>query len=225
MPRTPAEKERLEKKQRLERTLIPVVCVIALAVFVILSAVFAKKERSASEGTAAAGTAAPSEAPFAAVMDKLYAEFHGERSDTDDSSTLACKSPIDGEGMSVTVYEKGGRICMRVVRSIPAGTAGAPAPAYTESIFIVDQMDSPSAASAAPAPIPDSSPVAEELVRLLGILAPTSDEGDLLETLKTKLDLLFSGGSKKASVLCGAYVIKLSYSESDSLMTVECEHS
>ena len=219
MPRTPGEKEKVEKRIRIEKAVIPIVCVIAVSAFILISAVLGKNRVKDTSAPQTTETPAPTVSPCSELIESLYKRFNGEINEGTDSASLFFKSPTDGADVTVIAYLSSGETCLRIVRNADAGRyAVITTPDVTESIFIVDRTEQPEAEISY-----DCSALAGELSDIISALTLDGDSAELRKSLDEKLVMLLSGGAKKASVICGARMIELEYNASDGILKVTVE--
>ena len=227
MPRTPAEKEKAEKRRRLERVMIPVAAVLIIAVYIVLSAVFGK---TSFNGKAADETPAPTEEPSLTAARRIAREFSGSLTEGEGGASVAFSSAVDGNDVAVSSYMNDGAVCLQLARRIPIKSGdtptAAPTPAATQSIFVVDQTERPedtAAPDATEKPI-DAKPYAEEIWQCLSCILPeTQNKAGAVSNIEDALKLLLSGDEKKAAAVLGIYVAEFSYSSSDGILRVKCE--
>ena len=226
MPRTPAEKEKAEKRRRLERILIPAAAVLVIAVYIIISAVFGKNLSSGKSEP----TPAPTEDPCYTVIRRIADELNGTYTEGDGTASASVTSAVDGKDVAVSAYSKNGVVCMQLARNLAVkqetAVTPAPTPEATESLFVIDRTAAPSetAAPATEPPLPDLTPYAEEVWSLLSRIFPDGQDGKTAKAnIEDALKLLVSGEEKKVSVVIGIYVAEFSYSTSDELLKLKCE--
>ena len=217
MPRTPGEKEKTEKRIRTERILIPVLCVLAVSAFIIISAILGKDRVKESS------SALPTEEPLATVspcreiIDLAAESFRGDIKESGDSVTLTFKSSLDGGDVAVSSYMSNGEVCLRIVRSADPGSFKVIIePDVTQSIFVVDQTE-----SAGETVSYQCRELSEELAALVSKLDPGMDTDELAVKLDPKLAQLMSGEQKKASIILGGRMIELEFSEADRILKVK----
>lgn len=212
--RTQAEKARIEKRIRIERTVIPVVCVIAVAVFVVLCAVFGKKHAPDE------AEALPSQAPFETVIAALQKELGGEITGGDGMASLSYKSSADDRYAAVSAYMKSGVLCLSVTHPFESAKV-KPTPEPTEDIF---GFTSPTAtAKATDAPDTYVLALTEELVKCFSKVHLPLYDDNVSERIFEALSTLRRGEVKKTNVIFGVYMLKFNYSDDDGLLYAVCE--
>lgn len=198
---------------RFEKTVIPALCVAAVAAFIILCAVFGKKNLTGQYG--GNPTPAPTEDPCYEAIHALAAELGGEYTDGKDLSSLSYKSKADDTFATVTAYCKSGVLCMQIVRTLEPDES----PQQTEDMFEGSTFSTQE-------PDNDSSQkldmIAEELLLCLSHAAAPSDRDDALAKIRGALDILLAGSSK-TSFVYGIRLAEFKYSKTDKLLTVVLE--
>lgn len=226
MSRTPAEKEKAEKRRRLERILIPAAAVLVIAVYIVVSAVFGKSLGSGK----AEPTPEPTEDPCFTVIRRITDELHGTYTAGEGTASASVRSSVDGRDVAISAYSKNGVVCMQLARNLEVrrdtDVTPEPTPEATESLFVIDRTAAPSqtAALETEPPLPDIAPYAEEIWSFLSYIFPEGqDRETAVGNIKDALNLLVSGKEKKVSVVIGIYVAEFSYSSSDELLRIKCE--
>lgn len=195
--------------------MIPLVCVLAVAAFILLSAILGKKSGEKIEPEA---TPAPTEDPIVPTVEALKADLGGEFISTGSFSVLSYTSKVDGSYGTVTVYGKNEVLSIRITRSLYAE------PEPTEDPFS-DMFE------VVPTPIPsekadsssDTKAVAGEICAVLEHAYPAPDKDQALRETSAALDRLLVDGAKKTSIVYGIYVVEFAYSAVDCIVTVTCE--
>lgn len=226
MPRTPAEKERIEKRIRLEKTIIPILCVFALALFIILSAVFGKRSISPSDQSDIEPTPAATQDPVLAAIEGLHGKLGGSISSAQDSSALSFVSPAGSKPSVITVYNKAERLCMRLTEEVGVEFASAaPEVQDTESLFVIDNTEKPDKTASQTPKVSSDYVVSmtEEICGYLSFINEDAYDTGFTSTFSSKLEQLFSGNTKKASLIFGLYLVELEYSSSDGILHMRCE--
>lgn len=213
--RSPGEAAKIRKKMKLEKLLLPILSVFVVAVFIILCSLLGKTEK----GSEPSATIEPSPAPYADLIHGLAAKLGGEFTDGDKLSTLSFKSSKDGEYAAVTSYMKSGIVCMSITR--PLHTDDAEPEPTEEDIFGDNDPDTTTAPS--DTAMSANANIAEELFSCISMLPSHSESNDLTDSITKALDSFTNGSAKKANILYGIYMIKLSYSQDDELLSVVCE--
>lgn len=202
---------------RIEKAVLPIVCVLGIAAFIIVSALLGKH----GNNTEPQATPEPTEDPLHAAALSINADMGGRLAESDDSYIISYQSAFDGEFGTVTAYRKQGMPCIRVIR--PFETA---APEENEDPFagMFDVPGEPTEKAGEGAVEADeyAKAIAEELEPMLKKVYQPDSSDDVSSKLVSALTLLRTGEEKKANVLFGIYVVKLEYSDSDCLLTVTC---
>lgn len=215
--RTAGEKAKIEKRIRLERTLLPVVCVLGIAAFILISALLGKTSTQSAEPEL---TPAPTEDPALTAIDAVMGSFSGDMKSGGDAYMLSYRSPYDGEFGTVSTYDKQGMLCMKIVRPFFEAE-----PEPTEDPF--SQMFEPTpvptqGAGETEAPNESIIGISDELCSLLSFVYKPSPSDDVSGKLTSALVSIWMGEQTKASIIYGVYLLKLEYDSSDRILTVTC---
>lgn len=212
--RTKGERSSIEKKQRIERTVIPLVCAVAVAVFILLGAVLGKKPAKIEPEA----TPAPTEDPIVPTADKLAELLGGSVVSTATFSVVSYQSRADGAYGTVTVYPKSELVCLRTVRSVYRAPEVTPDP-YEDMFESTVKTEEPEA-------VGDPTDIQTAAAELLSILecayGPSANEG-AGESIASAISRLIADGAKKSSCVYGIYLLEFEYSPSDALLTLTCE--
>ena len=200
---------------RIEKTILPIVCVLGIAAFIILSSIIGKN-RSTVEPEA---TPEPTQDPVHAAIIAVQDEMGGTLAEGTDSSILSYQSRVDGEFGTVTVFSKQGMLCMRIVRPFEAVIKET-----TEDPF-EDMFETGTDPTEAAGESPDDAfltGVAEEIGFMLFRISQPENSADFTAKLLSALRSIRTGEEKKANILFGVYMVKLEFADSDRLLTVTC---
>lgn len=205
--RTAAEKEKIEKRMRAERIIVPIVCAAAIAAFIILCAVFGKDKASGVSANASE-TPAPTEEPCFELIKRMAGSFNAEVIEGERSASLSFKSEVDNNFVTVKSYDKDGVVCLQIARKLEFIKS-------FDGLFVEpDEVDRSAQRR---------EEYAEELCSLLVFLNGSDTEPDLKNDIMTALASFQEGKASKASVVMGVYVVTMSYSKTDGMMKVVCE--
>lgn len=211
--RSKGEIAKIERRMRIERTVLPVLCVLGVAVFVVLCAVFGKKRGGEEEEIA------PTPAPYSYAILSLRDSLGGDITNGDKFTSLTYKSNSDGRYASVNAYLKSGVLCMSVTHPFEVKKA-EPTAEPTEDIF---------GGSVSTSSVPTEEPedryltmLADELTLCFSKVYVPSGDDDASERIGAAL-ISLKDGAKKANVIYGIYMLKFERLESDGLLTVTCE--
>ena len=211
--RNSGEKAKIEKRLRLERTVIPVVCVLAVAAFIVLCAVFGKNGLTAGDAPAA-----PTEDPCVAAIHGLAEKLGGEYTDGKDMSSLSFKSAADGTYATVSAYCRSGVLCMQIVRTL----ALPEEPEATEDMFENTDISTPDP-SRTDEMTAMLEAIADEILLCLEQVETPPDAEDAGSKVLAALGQIADGGASKASFVYGIRLAEFKYSKTDKLLTVICE--
>lgn len=209
--RTKGEREAAEKKRRIERTVIPIICALAIAVFIVLSALFGKaRDRIEPEPTPA-----PTEDPIIPTAENLKELLDGKAVTASGFSVVSYQSETDGAYGTVTVYPKNELVCLRVTRSLYLESEPTPDP-YADMFENPVKTEGPEVTGDAS----EAEVVCDELIRILTCAYGQGPEaGDsIVSAVRRLLD-----GAKKTSAVYGIYLLEFEYSEADCILTLTCE--
>ena len=227
MPRNTGEKEKIEKRMRIERTVIPFISVTAIAVFIIIGATVGRKHDSKDVDLDLLNTPAPTEDPCFPLIRNMSLKLDGTYTEADGFSTLCLKSRADNADTIITSYTKSGIVCMQIIRSMGAGTAAfdEPSPTPTEALFYVDRIAAPTPTQYDPVSdiLSNIGSIATELQEYLSFLYEPAESSETIKMLRRSLNTLVSGEAKKTSFVYGIYLVELSYSKNDYMLKIVCE--
>ena len=200
---------------RIERTVLPVLCVLGVAVFVVLCAVFGKKQKGNED------SAEPTYPPCEAVIVSLHNELGGEMTNGDGLSSLSYRSAADGKYATVTAYMRSGVLCLSVTRPFES-VKPVSTPEPTEDIF--GGIGAPSETAAVSEETDEYvKALFDELIKCFSKLYVPLYDDNAAERIEEALRSMRRGDAKKANVLFGIYMLKLSFSEDDGLLFAVCE--
>lgn len=193
---------------------MPIVCVIGIAVFVVLCAVFGRNKGAEPE------EASPTEAPFFEVVEALQKKFGGDITRGDNFSSLSYRSESDGKFATANAYLKSGVICMSLTHpfeSVKVKTTPEP----TEDIF----GNTPKPTEQVNTGKKDEyvEKLSDELLYCFTRLYMPPADDDAYGRIGDALTSLRSSEVKKVNVIFGIYLLKFSFSDDDGLLTVTCE--
>ena len=209
--RTKGEREAAEKKRRIERTVIPIVCALAVAVFIVLSALFGKtRDRIEPEPTPA-----PTEDPMIPTAERLKELLKGSLVSTTGFSVISYQSEEDGAFGTVTVYPKSEIVCLRITRSLYLEPAPTQDP-YADMFETPGKTEVPKV-TGEPS---DAEIIKDELVKILTCAYGQGPEAG--ESIASSVQRLLDGAKKAGAVYC-IYLLEFEYSEADCILTVTCE--
>ena len=223
MPRTAAEKAKIEKRVRIEKTLIPIICVLGLAVFIVMSALMGKNAVQSSE---LSGTPSPTEDPCYPLIRSMAKDLDGTVTEGDGFAAVSYPCSLDGKDVVVSAYTKKGVLCMQLTGCFPLShkEEETAAPSQTQSMFVIDNTPAPSQTTAATAaPSFDDADYDKEILKCLSYLSEPKDRESSLKQIKSALNVLASGKAKKSSCIYGIYLVEFSWSEADSILKMICE--
>ncbi|MCR5808376.1 MAG: hypothetical protein K6G56_02315 [Clostridiales bacterium] len=217
--RTKAEKSRIEKRMRAERTVIPIVCVLAVAAFIVIAAVFGKTGSGTLAKTTPEPTAEPTEYPFITIVGRMAEELEGEKVIGEDYADFSFRSPVDGSSVTAHVYLKSGLACIKTVRTLEKKSDEAVDPDDPFGDVYADESEKPGESDDL------ENDIASELVRIVSFVYSPADGEKALHDVKDALVKIRAGELQKTDIVFGAYIMSFDYSEADKLLTVICEPS
>lgn len=215
--RSKAEKQRIEKRIRIEKTVVPIVSVVGIAVFIVICALLGK---SGALVKTTGETPSPTTDPCAEAAAKLKTVLGGSVTTGDGFSSLSYKCAPDQTDATVNYYLKNGVLCMKMVRKLPSVLTD-PTPAPTEDIF----EDTSSLGTESPDDGSDKAveTVSGEIVSALQLVSEQGENPNTASGVFDALKLIIDGTASKASLIYGIYIVELKYSKADKILTVVCE--
>lgn len=215
--RSKAEKKRIEKRIRIEKTLVPIVSVVGIALFIVVCALLGK---NGVIGGKANETPAPTADPCFTAANALKDAIGGSVTQGDGFSSLAYESSPDGSDATVNYYMKNGVLCTKLVRKLPSVLTD-PTPAPTEDMF----ETVPGNATEAPSTEADDALIstAAEILKALSLVDPGGESSLSEEDIASALKTLADGTATKTSLIFGIYVVEFKYTKADRILTVVCE--
>lgn len=215
--RNNAEKARIEKKIKKERIIMIALILLAASVFVAVSIIVNKNGSYRIEPQE---TPEPSEDPSYIAALGLKELFGGEISVGEKYSVLSFISGVDGAETAVRTYLDSGLVCVKITRKLETESKGGDGGNMFSGIGLDIGDDYPAEDGERGKAF---IPAARELADCLASVYPDHDRQGLEEEIvraivKTALD-----GAKEASFIFSGNIVKLSYSASDSLLTLICE--
>lgn len=217
--RTAGEKARIEKRIRLEKTILPVVCVLGIAAFILISALLGKTGSEANDPMPEF-TPAPTEDPAFTVIKAVSAKTGASYTSGTEAYTLSYKSPADGEFGTVTTFDKQGMLCMRIRRPFAQKDAEA-----SEDPF--SQMFEPTPMPTAGAGKTEDNEaelisVANEICGFLSYVYEPESSDDVSGKIVSALKNIRSGEETKANIIYGVYLLSIEYMKADGILSVTC---
>ena len=215
--RSKAEKKRIEKRIRIEKTVIPIVSVVGVALFIVVCALIGKSgliDKTASE------TPAPTVDPCFEAADALKAALGGSVTQGDGFSSLSYKSTPDGSDATVNYYIKNGVLCMKLVRKLPSVLTD-PTPEPTEDMF----ETVPGNATEVPSTEAEDAlnAAAEEILKALSEVYEGGESSLSEEDVASAVKTLADGTTTKTSLIFGIFLVEFKYTKADRILTVVCE--
>lgn len=214
--RSKAEKQRIEKRLRLEKTAGPIAAVIGIAVFVAVCALLG---RSGVLGKSSGNSAIEND-KCAAAAESLKNVFGGNVTIGDGFAALAYKTLPDESDATVNYYEKNGVLCMKMVRKLPSAVTD-PSPKPTDDMFEDTDPDISGEQQNDSVELLDA--LSDEILYALFNLNDESGSSITKAQIAYDLNLLISGAASRSSEVYGIYLVEFKYSKADGLLTAVCE--
>lgn len=218
--RNKAEKKKIEDRAKLERIIVPIIFVIGIAAFIIISAIMGKNSRLIEP---AVSDTTPEPDPCAAVIAELAEEFGGSATYGDKTASLSFKSPADGAMPVVTAYMKSGVLCARITREAAFGSKKQPDdPEPTEDLF-GDNSETVLPSGADYEEDAAILPLAQEICRCLCCVYEPEDMESAVRKTAEILRSFSEGTAQKSNMVFGIYLVEFRYSDTDGILTAVCE--
>ena len=205
----------------MEKTVIPIVCVLGLAVFIVLASVLGKKAGFSTAKTTPIPTAEPTERPYITAASSMAGETSGELLEGSDFSAVTFKSSIDDEPVKVNYYLKSGVLCVKLARSFSVREKLPDETPYDDPF----SDDEPIETCEPPLDMEYLEKAADELLYCIGFAYLPSEPDTAKADIISALSIIYTDTANKAETVFGVYLLKFSYSEADKLLTVVCEPS